>query len=118
MSTIADTLRSLASGVEHGRIRGPELARLEGAIGTAAVCVQRNAAVRRLAELIGGELEPPWRVAAKVAQALDAFERSEAWAEIWGGRKPRSTFEQVAQIILQCPGPRDQRRLYDIIRGD
>ena len=115
---LAQTLVSLASGVRHGRIRGHELARLEGAINTTAVCVQRNAAVRRLAELIGGELEPPWRVAGKVASALDHFEASEAWAEIRTGRRAaRSTFEASAEVVLSCPGGRTQRRIYEALKG-
>ena len=115
---LAAMLRGIAARVESGALRGPELARLESALGTAAACAKRNASVRRLAELLDPGLMPRWALAGKVAAALDGFEASGAWGEIQAGRRPRSTFEAVCSAVLACPGARTQRRIYPLLTDD
>lgn len=111
-------LRAMAARVESGALRGPELARLETALGAAAICAKRNASVRRLAELLDPGMARRWTLAGKVPAALDNFETSAAWGEIQAGRRPRSSFETCCAAVLSCPGPRTQRRLFDSLVDD
>ena len=78
--------------------------------------IARDQALARLASLLDPSgMASRWARAGKIADALAVFEASVAWRAIKAGGHPRSTFEAACTAVLRHPGPRTQRRLFDVL---
>jgi hypothetical protein len=102
-------LRRLATDIEDGAVPPATQDRLRAALAPALACAARDAAVRRLAELLGRYRESRWQTALRVERKLREHSRVAYGRIRTGARGPYDETEELCQLVLDCGGLKARR---------
>ena len=104
MSGLPELLRNVAVEIEHGQLPLAVQDRLQRALTPVLTYAARDAALRRLAGLLGRYRASRWATAQLLARRLREFERV-AWRNIrGGGREPYDETEALLATVMQAGG--------------
>jgi hypothetical protein len=117
VSALPALLRGLADDIERGAVPSAMQGRLRASLVPVLRCASRDAAVRRLAELLGRHRESRWQTALRIERKLREFSKV-AYPRVRSGLRPAyDEIEDLCRLVLDCGGLK-ARRIWDCLADE